>query len=62
MENEQQNKDSIEKFIDTYISEIKLVFLYSMETPIKNNKRFSNNKNTNAFYGAENCIPNKSLI
>ena len=26
MENEQQNKDSIEKFIDAYISEIKLVF------------------------------------
>jgi hypothetical protein len=55
MENEQQNKDSIEKFIDTYISEIKLVFLYFMETPI-------HNKKADAFYGAEYCIPNKSLI
>lgn len=35
MENEQQNKDSIEKFIDTYISEIKLVFFIIMETPIQ---------------------------
>ena len=26
MENEQQNKDIFAKFIDTYISEIKLVF------------------------------------
>jgi hypothetical protein len=55
MENEQQNKDSIEKIIDTYISEIKLVFLYFMETQIQN-------KNIDAFYGAEYCIPNKSLI
>jgi hypothetical protein len=34
MENEQQNKDIFAKFIDTYISEIKLVFLFYKETQI----------------------------